>query len=144
NHMAIESIQVSLKAWQRSGKHVPAAAFVDKGAIAADDPVSKHKGPGHARVDLVSKTLYDFEDAADPSIEFASHHEQKMQEFVRWLKKQEPSVFENLRQTGCVTEVSLFVVANVSEEAVDLVLSPEFMVECARLGLAFSIMVSSP
>ena len=86
----------------------------------------------------------DFEDTADPPMEFATHHAQKMQEFVRWLKKQEPSAFEQLRQTGCVTEVSLFVVADVSEDAVDLALSSEFMGECVRLGLALSIMVSTP
>ena len=142
--MAIESIQVSLKAWQRSGKHVPAAAFVDNVAIAPDDPVSKHKGPGHARVDLVSKTLYDFEDAAEPQNEFAAHHEEKLQEFARWLKKQEPSVFESLRKTGCVTEVSLFVIANVSDDAIDLALSTELIVECALLGLTLSLTVSSP
>jgi hypothetical protein len=142
--MAIESILVSLKAWQRSGKHVPAATFVDKVTITPKDPVSKHKGPGHARVDLVSKTLFDFEDGADPPGEFASHHVQKMEEFAHWLAKQEPSVFEKLRQTGCVTEVSFFVVATVSEDALDLALSPEFMAECARLGLAVAIAVSSP
>jgi hypothetical protein len=142
--MAIESIQVSLKAWQRSGKHVPAAAFVDKVAISPDDPVSKHKGPGHARVDLVSKTLFDFEDTAEPSVAFASHHSERMQEFVRWLAKQQASLFESLRQTSCVTEVSLFVVTDASEDAVDLAVSPEFMAECARLGLALAITVSRP
>jgi hypothetical protein len=141
--MAIESIQVSLKAWQRSGKPVPAAAFVDKVVIAPTDPVSKHKGPGHARVDLVSRTLDDFEGADDPATDFASDHSERMQEFVSWLAKQQPQMFEDLRRTGCVTEVSFFVVADGSEEAPDLTLSSELVAECARLGLSLSIMVNS-
>jgi hypothetical protein len=139
--MAIESIQVSLQAWQPSGKHVAAAVFVEKVAIAPDDPVSKHKGPGHARVDLVSKTLFDFEDAPEPADAYATHNAEKIREFVRWLGKQEPSVFANLRQMGCVTEVAIFIVAT-SEDAVDLALPPEFMVECGRLGLPLAVTVS--
>jgi hypothetical protein len=140
--MTVESNMVSVCAWQRSGKPVPAAAFVDKVAIAPDDPVSKHKGPGHARVDLVSKTLDDFEDSDEPITDFVAHCNAKLLEFVRWLTKQSPAVFQDLRNMGCVTNMSIFVVANSTKEAIHLDLPPEFMVECGRLGLALTITVS--
>jgi len=50
--MAVEDMSVSVSAWYPNGKPVPAAAFVERVAIAAGDAVVKHKGPGHARVDL--------------------------------------------------------------------------------------------
>lgn len=140
--MAIESTQVSVRAWQQSGKPVPDAAFVDKVAIAPDDPVSKHKGPGHARVDLVSKTLDDFEDSAEPVTAFVAHCNGKLQEFIRWLTKQSPAVFQDLCSMGCVTDMSIFIVASSNGDAIDLDLPPEFLVECGRLGLAFTITVS--
>jgi hypothetical protein len=140
--MAVESIHVSLKAWHRSGKHVPAAAFVDRVAITPDDPVSKHKGPGHARVDLISKVLDDFEDSPDPSTAFAAHCHDTLQAFIHWLAKQDTVVFEELRKQRCVTEVSIFIVAGESDDSIDLELPPEFMVECGRLGLTLAIAVS--
>jgi hypothetical protein len=139
--MAVTSVQVSLKAWRPSGEPVRAAAFVNRVAIDPGDPVSRHKGPGHARVDLLSKAAFEFAPDPDPAAAHAAHTAERVRAFAVWLGRQDPAVFDDLRQAGCVTEVSVFVVGTAGE-AVAVVLPPELLAECGRLGLQLALAAS--
>ena len=139
--MAVTAIQVSLKAWLPSGKPLQAAAFVNRVSIALSDLLDRHKGPGHARIDLLCMQPSDFASSPDPAAAYVAHTADRVRAFAGWLGRQDPAVFDDLRRAGCVTEVSVWVVGTAGE-AVVLALPPELMVECGRLGLQLALAAS--
>jgi hypothetical protein len=139
--MAVTAVQVSLKAWRPTGEPVASAAFVGRVEIAPGDPVSRHRGPGHARVDLLSRAAFEFPPGPGQAAAHAAHTAERLRAFAGWLARQDPSVFADLRRAGCVTEVSVFVVGTAGE-AVALALPPELLAECGRLGLQLALAAS--
>ena len=138
--MAVENISVSLRAWHRTGKRVPATAFIEKLVIKPTDPVKKAKGPGVPRVDLLSLAIADYSDEDEPNEAFVAALKDSFLKVAKWLAKQSPDVFVDLRDADFVTDV--FIGAWIDSDQIDLDLPPEFLTECGRHGLTISLITN--
>jgi hypothetical protein len=137
--MSIDNISVSLRAWG-GDDHEAAAALLDTLPIAHSDGVHKAEGPGVPRVQLLSLSIEDFIGQEEPSEAFAAALRTGLLNAARWMEKQSPEVFTSLRAEGANADV--FIGAWIDSDQIDLVLPPEFLVECARHGLPITLITN--
>jgi hypothetical protein len=143
--MSLVATSLFLRAWHREGMRLRPAEFVNRVVIAPGDPVIKHKGAGHARIELISLVDVEFDEAPEPANAMLAALQDGLVKAAQWLAKQSPALFHELRSAGFVTDILVFVVGKVEEATtLDLDLPPEFLAECGRLGLTVSITISTP
>jgi hypothetical protein len=138
--MAVENISASMRAWHRTGKRPPAAKFVNRILISPTDLVRIAEGPGVPRFQLLSLAINSFSDQAEATEAFAAALKESQIVAANWLAKQESEIFQDLRDAGFITDVCIR--AWIDCDQLDLDLPPEFLSECARLGLTISIVTN--
>jgi hypothetical protein len=139
----VEWLEFCLRAWDRRGRKVAPAEFLDWLRIAPSDPAAVEEGPGAPRVRLLAVAMKDFDevditaDAGARSEAFAVAVHDGLVRAAAWLARQPAAVFEELRAAGRVTDV--FVGGWISQDQFDLELPPEFLRACGALGLTVSV-----
>jgi hypothetical protein len=139
----LEWLEFTLRAWDRGGRPIRRAEFLERLAIAPGDPAAVQDGPGVPRVRLLAIAVEDFahidtsEDAGARSEAFAAAVRDGLIRAAGWLTRQSADVFAELRASGRVTDV--FVGGWVTDDQFDLDLPPEFLAACGALGLSVSI-----
>lgn len=117
--------------------------FLDRLIVDPADPVRIEDGPGVPHVRLLSLSMADFvnvdssEDAGAKSEAFAAALHVGLVSAAEWLIRQRPTVIEELRANGRVTDV--FVGGWITQDQFDLDLPSEFLRACGALGLTLSI-----
>ena len=138
--MSIDNISISIRAWDMGGDHGPAAAVFDTLPISPADGVRRADTPGVPRIELIELAIEDFTEQDEPWESFAAALREGLANAARWMAKQSLDVFASLRAKGFGTDV--FIGAWIDSDQIDLNLPPEFLGECARLGLPISLITN--
>jgi hypothetical protein len=142
----VKRILVDLCCQHPSGKLTP---FKQKLALAPDDGVVFERSGSTAKIRMLSDQRIiggarslpgilcpeDFE-----SFElFAAALGEQLKNAAKWLAKQSPTGFEELRQAGYVMGIDIDILTRVGQDPVKLDLPPEFLFECGRHGLNVAV-----
>jgi len=139
----VEWLEFTLRAWDRNGRKIPRADFLDRLAFDPADTARAESGPGAQRVRLLSVSREEFahvdttQDAGAQSEAFAAALHEGLVEAAKWLTRQPVAVFEELRAVGHVTDV--FIDGWMDQDQLDLDLAAEFVQACGKLGLSISV-----
>jgi hypothetical protein len=142
----VESLYLTLRAWSPISGGIPRYEFLDRLAIAPEDPVEVTDGPGSASVRLLAVERQDFDhvdttvDAGARSEAFAKFVRDGLLNAAAWLGRQDSRIFADLRAAGRKTDV--FVDGWIDQDQFDLDLPPEFLKACGALGLTVSILTN--
>jgi hypothetical protein len=136
----LKTIFVSLQARHHAGKRVP---FKDKLVFASCDQARFVGAGAYPMVCLFSLHVSDFAKGPEPVEALPAAFQDGLKVAAQWLAKQSLTVFHDLRQAGFVTEVFLSVAARIESDGVNIKLTPDFLSECARLGLTISMSVDN-
>jgi hypothetical protein len=141
--MSLETIMVDLRLFHPDGKRVPKGPFLEKLVRYDGDPVvSIRKGqPDQAAlVTLVSLETAEFSEEDEPSEAFAEKLGEGLRQAGKWIGKQSPALFKEVRESGC--EADVFIGAWIDSDQMDLDFPVEFLRGCAKQKLPISVITN--
>lgn len=136
--MGLEWVQVSLRG--HGGSEPVGTSFFETLGLADDDGFARTPGDSPWKVAIVS--LLDVEmkhclEAEEPSEEFAVRVARGLHRAAQWLSTLSPEKMNRWRESH--HQADIFVGGWLDNDQFDLVLPPEFLLACGRLGLTLTI-----
>lgn len=121
--------------------NVAAEDFVDDLVLSAEDAIEgvySNGGRGAtSRVAFRLVHLYDFEDAEEPTEDFAAAVQERILQVAEFLDRQSPSVFDQFRERGL--KVYLYMEVRMDQDQMQLTLPSRLLSACARLDLGIEL-----
>lgn len=132
----VKRVFADLRCHHQSGKFNP---FKQKMVFSADEKSAFDRSGSVASVRLLFLSSHHFEKSEKPVDAFEVALQDELKAAAKWLAKQSPAAFQELREAGYVMNIDINILARVGQDPLNLELPPELLFECGRHGLKVSI-----